>query len=188
MQNHAASDDELIAAAGAGDEAAFAALTRRHVARATMLATRFLGSASDAEDVVQDAFWRAWKTLPNWRPGEAAFSTWLHRVVVNLCIDRQRRARLRRWLPFSEAPEPVSHDVAADDRVMQSGELRAVLADIHALPDRQRAALLLCVDGERSNMEIGSVLGVSEKAVESLLVRARRSLRSKLAEREGGRS
>ncbi|MGQ4272504.1 sigma-70 family RNA polymerase sigma factor [Terrihabitans sp. B22-R8] len=185
MRDPSASDEELIAAAGAGDAAAFAVLTRRHAPRINVLASRFLGSANDAEDVVQEAFWRAWKAMPDWRFGEAQFSTWLHRVAVNLCIDRQRRARLRRFLPFADAFDPPADDAGPDRRVAASAELEAVMSDVRNLPDRQRAALLLSIDGERSNAEIGQVLSVSEKAVESLLVRARRTLRVRLMEREG---
>jgi RNA polymerase sigma-70 factor (ECF subfamily) len=185
MHDTAASDDDLIAAAGAGDDAAFRVLTKRHAAKAHVLAARFLGSAADADDVLQDAFWRAWKVMPRWRPGEAAFSTWLHRVVVNLCIDRQRRAKFRRFLPFSEAFDPPADEVGADQHLAASRELLAVMADIHGLPARQRAALLLSAEGDHSNAEIGQTLDISEKAVESLLVRARRTLRAQLAAREG---
>lgn len=185
MQRNETSDDDLIAAASTGDEAAFNRLVRRHADRAHALAASFLGSRNDADDVVQDAFYRAWRMLPRWRAGEASFSTWLHRVVVNLCIDRQRRAKLRRWLPFADVEEPASDDVRSDQRLEADQELGAVMEDLQALPDRQRAALLLSADSEKSNAEIGIVLGVSEKAVESLLVRGRRTLRAKLAAREG---
>lgn len=179
------SDDSLIAAAANGDEAAFNRLVRRHADRAHVLARRYLGSAAEADDVLQEAFWRAWRGAPKWRAGEAAFSTWLYRVVVNLCIDRSRRARIRRWLPFDSAPEPASDAVGADDAFEAGEELRAVLADITQLPDRQRAAILLSAEGGRANAEIAEILGVSEKAVESLLVRARRTLRAHLAARAG---
>jgi RNA polymerase sigma-70 factor (ECF subfamily) len=185
MHDAAASDDELIAAAGAGDDAAFRLLTKRHAPRAHVLAARFLGSPADADDVLQDAFWRAWKVMPRWRAGEALFSTWLHRVVVNLCIDRQRRARFRQFLPFSDTFDPPADDVGAEQQVAANRELGAVMADIQTLPVRQRAALLLSAEGEKSNAEIGQTLDISEKAVESLLVRARRTLRTRLAEREG---
>jgi RNA polymerase sigma-70 factor (ECF subfamily) len=181
----AATDDSLIAAAARGDEVAFARLVQRHSARALAVATRFLASSSEAEEVVQEAFWRAWRAAARWRPGDAAFSTWLHRVVINLCIDRQRRAKLRRFLSLEAAPEPAAPAVAADDRLAASGELSAVLDDIRRLPARQRAAVLLAGSGEHSNAGIAAVLGVSEKAVESLLVRARRTLRMSLRERVG---
>jgi RNA polymerase sigma-70 factor, ECF subfamily len=178
------SDDDLIAATASGDEAAFNRLVRRHADRAHAIARRYLGSAAEADDVVQDAFWRAWNGAARWRTGEAAFSTWLHRVVVNLCIDRTRRARIRKWLPFDAAPEPRDEAIGAEDGVMARAELRAVLADLGELPERQRAALLLSAEGERANAEIAAVLSVSEKAVESLLVRARRTLRARLAARQ----
>lgn len=181
----AATDDALIAAVARGDEAAFARLVQRHSARALAVATRFLGSANDAEEVVQEAFWRAWNGAARWRPGAAAFSTWLHRVVINLCIDRERRAKLRRFLSLETAPEVAAPVIAVDDRMAASGELRAVLADIRRLPARQRAAVLLAGSGEHSNAGIAAALGVSEKAAESLLVRARRSLRASLRERLG---
>jgi RNA polymerase sigma-70 factor (ECF subfamily) len=181
----AESDDSLIAASAGGDEAAFNRLVRRHADRAHALAARFAGSASDADDIVQEAFWRAWRAAPRWRAGEAAFSTWLHRVVLNLCIDRERRGKLRRWLALDAVPEPAQEEVAVDDRLMASAELRAVSADLRTLPPRQRAAIMLAAGGERSNAEIAASLGVSEKAVESLLVRARRTLRARYREREG---
>lgn len=179
-------DDALIAAAAAGDEAAFNRLVRRHADRAHALAQRFLGSSSDADDVVQEAFWRAWKAAGRWRPGEAQFGTWLHRVVVNLCIDKERRAKLRRFFSLDDAPEPEVEEVSAEGQLAASQDFRAVMADIRALPARQRAAILLSAEGERSNAEIARTLDVSEKAVESLLVRARRTLRLRLKEREGG--
>lgn len=179
------SDDSLIAAAATGDEAAFNRLVRRHADRAHALAKRYLGSHAEADDVLQEAFWRAWNAMARWRAGEAAFSTWLYRVVVNLCIDRTRRARIRRWLPFDNAPEPPDDRLAADDALEASDELRAVLGDLAGLPDRQRAAILLSAEGDRPNAEIAGILGVSEKAVESLLVRARRTLRLRMAERVG---
>lgn len=181
----ATTDDDLIAAAASGDEAAFARLVRRHADRVHMVALRFLGSAGEAEDVAQEAFWRAWRAAPRWRTGEAAFSTWLHRVVVNLCIDRERRRKFRRWLSLESAPEPAVSEPDAEQRVGAAATLAAVSADIGRLPERQRAAILLSADGERSNAEIAAMLGVSEKAVESLLVRARRTLRAALRQREG---
>ena len=115
-----------------------------------------MGSSGEAEEVVQEAFWRAWRNAARWRPGEAAFSTWLHRVVINLCIDRERRARLRRALSLEAAPEPAAPDIAADERLVATDELSAVLADIRRLPARQRAAVLLAGSGEHSNAGIAA--------------------------------
>lgn len=179
-----AEDDALLARVAAGDQRAFARLVARHGPRAQALAHRFTGSAGDAEEIVQEAFWRVWRSADRWTPGAARFSTWLHRVVVNLCVDRARRQRIRNWLPFADAFDPPSDDPDPERSLSDRDEVSAVRADILKLPERQRAALLLSADGERSNAEIAEVLGATEKAVESMLVRARRTLRAGLARRE----
>lgn len=177
-------DDALIARAAAGDERAFARLVARHGPRAQAVAHRFTGSASEAEDIVQEAFWRVWRSAGRWTPGGALFSTWLHRVVVNLCVDHDRRRKIRRLLPFADSFDPPSDDVGVERTLGDRDEVRAVRADILALPARQRAAVLLSADGERSNAEIAAALETTEKAVESMLVRARRTLRAAQAARE----
>jgi RNA polymerase sigma-70 factor (ECF subfamily) len=177
-------DDALMARVGQGDQRAFARLVARHGPRAQALAHRFAGSAADAEDIVQEAFWRVWRSAERWTPGAAMFSTWLHRVVVNLCVDHDRRRRLRRFLPFADAFDPPSEEAGPERALSDRDEVAALRVDILALPARQRAALLLSADGERSNAEIAKVLDTTEKAVESMLVRARRTLRARLASRE----
>lgn len=177
-------DDALMARVAAGDQRAFSRLVARHGPRAQALAHRFTGSASEAEDIVQEAFWRVWRSAARWTPGGAKLSTWLHRIVVNLCVDRARRAKIRNWLPFADAFDPPSDEADPEHSLSDRDEIAAVRADILELPERQRAALLLSADGERSNADIAIVLETTEKAVESMLVRARRTLRAKLATRE----
>ena len=178
------SDDELMRRAGRGDNAAFAALVARHLPRATALATRISGSRSDAEEIVQEAFLRTWMKAPDWESqgaiaGGARFTTWFTRVLVNLCIDRKRR------------PQPAPLDLAAEIpssapeglEVVASNETSArVLAALAELPERQRAALTLCHWDGRSNIEAAEILDISVGALESLLVRARRTLRTALAD------
>src|SRR5690349_15593916 len=96
----------LVARAQAGDEAAFRALVEVHQDRAYGLALRIVGRAEDAEEVAQDAFVRAWRALPTFR-GEAAFGTWLHRIVSRLALDRRARitARARNEEPVESPPE-----------------------------------------------------------------------------------
>jgi RNA polymerase sigma-70 factor (ECF subfamily) len=84
-------DHELMARAAKGDGQAFRILAGRHAERALRLARRILGNEAMAEDVVQDAFLRVWINASRWRP-EAAFRTWLYRIVVNLCLNARRRA------------------------------------------------------------------------------------------------
>jgi len=186
-------DDALMARAGRGDKAAFAVLVRRHLARATAVAQRIVGNRSDAEEVVQEAFMRCWQKAPDWQPvnrlpgekaaGERAqFATWLYRVLTNLCLDRRRR------------PQPVELEAAgeiADSRddgfaeTARSEIGRRVTAAMANLPDRQRAALALCYYEGLGNIEAAAALDISIGALESLLVRARRTLRETLGDLAG---
>ncbi len=178
------SDEELLARIAREDRGAFTMLMRRHGAKVRGLALSFSGQAADAEDVVQDVFIMLWRRPHAGRPGGAAFSTWLYRVVVNRCIDQARRKRLRSWLPFAEVPDPPDDAPDAFAEVSGREHLAEVRHMIRDLPEKQRLALLLSVQGERSNAEIGSILGVSEGAAEQLLVRARRALRARMREKE----
>ena len=176
------SDDELMRAAGAGDRAAFGRLVARHLARMTAVAGRITGNRGDAEEIVQEAFLRAWLKAPTWldrAAGGAAFTTWLGRVVVNLCLDRKRRAVP---LPI-EAAADVADPTPDAFTTTAGGETAArVAAAIGTLPERQRAAIVLCHYEGVSNIEAAEMLDISVGALESLLVRARRTLRAALAD------
>lgn len=178
------SDDELMRRAGRGDNAAFAALVARHLPRATALAARITGIRSDAEEIVQEAFLRTWIKAPEWESqaeatGGARFTTWFTRVLVNLCIDRRRRPQP---LPIEAAEHVASTAPEGLETVAQRETSTRVLAALGTLPDRQRAALTLCHWDGRSNIEAAEILDVTVGALESLLVRARRTLRVALAD------
>ena len=176
-------DDTLMSRAAAGDRRAFSLLVIRHAERVRAVALRFSGNAADADDVAQAAFLAAWREAPNWQSGRARFSTWLYRVAVNRCIDLARRRRVRSWLSLDVVAEPEDEAPSAADLAVQRSELAAVRRDIRALPEKQRAALLLAVQAEKSTAEIGEALDVSAGAAEQLLVRARRTLRERARER-----
>jgi RNA polymerase sigma-70 factor (ECF subfamily) len=180
----APADEELLARIADGDRGAFTSLMRRHGRRVRGLALAFSGREADADDVAQEVFILLWRRPQAWRPGGAAFSTWLYRVVANRCLDLGRRERRRRWLPFGQTPDPVDDAPSPLDVVSGGDRLAKVRAMIGALPEKQRLALLLAVQGERSNAEIASILGVSEGAAEQLLVRARRRLRDAMGKME----
>ena len=177
------SDEELMSAIAAGDEAAFRALCQRYAVRAVAFARRFVGNGSDAEDIAQEALLRVWRAAPRWRP-DAAFGTWFYRIVINLCLNVRRR------LPFfglevaGERADPAPDALAVMER---QEEDRALLAAVAALPERQRVAILLTYWGGFSNAHAAEILGTSVSGVETLLVRARRSLRLSLgaAQKEG---
>jgi RNA polymerase sigma-70 factor (ECF subfamily) len=175
-------DEALMARVGQGDRAAFQHLVNRHLGTGTALAQRVLLNRADADEVVQEAFLRVWTTAPRWRPEGALFRTWFSRVLVNLCIDRKRKPRAE---PLEAAGDPPDPARSAEQRLAEREEAAAIAAAVAELPERQRAALALCYWQEMSNIEAAAALSLSVGAVESLLVRARRALRLRLAGRIG---
>ncbi len=187
------SDEELMLAAGRGDRAAFGVLVERHYRGIVHFAQRFLGDADreTAEDLAQDVFLKAWKTSRTFKP-RALVRTWLMRITTNTCLDHRRRGRLRRALSLwnvSPSDLPVG-----GQRVEQRSSLTfapgakqedqergdPVRRAIVQLPFKQRAAIVLRHYHEFPYAEIAEVLEVSVPAVESLLFRARSSLRDRL--------
>jgi RNA polymerase sigma-70 factor (ECF subfamily) len=171
-----ASDEDLMQRVARGDEPAFRLLARRYAARAIGLARRITGNDADAEEVVQEALLRVWINAPRWRP-LAAFRTWFYRVVLNLCLSRRRRAPVLR---LEAAGDPADPSPDADAALEREEADRLVAAAIAALPERQRAAIVLTYHEGLSNAEAAAVLETSVSSVEALLVRAKRTLREKL--------
>lgn len=171
-------DAELLRAIADGDRAAFDRLSRRHLDRAYGVALRMTGSKADAEDVVQDVFLRLWLRPNSWRPGQAMFSTWLYRVVVNRCLDLKRRPK---GTDLDSIEEPQDPDVNAEDGMLEAERNRALDTAVNRLPERQRAAIVLTYTAGLRNAEAASAMEISVKAFEALLVRAKRELRDLLA-------
>jgi RNA polymerase sigma-70 factor (ECF subfamily) len=172
-------DEELLSRVARGDPAAVRALVARKLPRLLSLASRMLGDAPEAEDVAQEAFLRVWKQAPRWRPGAARFDTWLHRVALNLCYDRLRR---RREIATAEPPEQADEGPAPDRGLAAADTGRRVAQALQALPERQREAIVLCHYQELGNIEAAAAMGVSVEALESLLGRGRRALRTALTD------
>jgi len=170
------SDEALMARVARGDQPAFRALARRHLPGMVGIARRILGNAADAEDVAQEAMLRVWTHAPRWQP-LAAFKTWLTRVVVNLCLDRKRRAP---WVDLEAAGEIVDPSVGAAEQAEIDERERLVQRAIENLPDRQRAAIVLTYSEGMSNAQVADVLDTSVSAVETLLVRGKQNLRRAL--------
>ncbi|MEM8654017.1 MAG: RNA polymerase sigma factor [Pseudomonadota bacterium] len=168
-------DAALLARYARGDAAAARALTVRLVPRAHAQAYRLLGETAEAEDVVQEAMLRLWRIAPEWRSGEAQVSTWLYRVVANLCTDRLRKRR-RSGVALEEVAEPADPAQGVEARLQDDARHAALRAAIADLPERQRLALTMRHFDGASNPEIAAALGVSVEAAESLTARAKRAL------------
>jgi len=179
-------DEALAARTAAGDNRAFREIVRRHGGRLRALAHRFTGGTAEADDVVQETFLSYWRTAGRWQPGGPPLGAYLTRIAVNRAIDGDRRRKVRRFFGLEDAVEIADPAPAADMQLAGRRELKAVMHDVAGLPARQRAAILLAADGEQSNADVAVAMGLSLGAVEQLLVRARRTLRMRLAERSGG--
>jgi RNA polymerase sigma-70 factor, ECF subfamily len=161
-------DAALLRAHVAGDRYAFAELVRRHRDRLWAVALRTLGDREEAADALQDALISAFRSADRFR-GDAAVTTWLHRIVVNACLDRVRRRQSRPTVPLADTDPhpiaPVDSDTALD--------VRAALAK---LPHEQRAALIL-VDIEGYPVgDAAAILQVPEGTVKSRCARGRARL------------
>lgn len=178
-----ADDTALVAAVGAGSMEAFAALVARHRVALHRQAVRLLGDPHEAEDVVQDAFARLWQHAAAWQPSGAGLVGWLHRVTMNLCFDRKRRFRV---ITIPDLPEMIDEAPLADSVIEAAQATAQMAAALRALPDRHRAALMLCYFEGLSNAAAADALNLHIKAMESLLFRARRQLRDILITREVG--
>ncbi len=169
------SDKLLAVRAGEGDEAAFESLVRRHSGQLLSLATRLLGSRADAEDAVQDAFVSAWRRLPEFR-ADAAFSSWMYRIVTNRCLNLLRARRPTQDLstvPELSAPEHAASPV----RAAESTEVVRALSDaLDGLTPEQRACWVLRELHGLSYEEIAEVTHISQQAVRGRIFRARRYL------------
>jgi len=181
---------QLMLAYQAGDEGAFDRLVEQYSGQVYALLTRFLGSRPGREDLVQEVFLRVIRARDRYQP-TARFSTWLYRIVFNMAVNETQRSSNRGALSLDQ---PLGADGEGgtieihDSRVeLPSASLerddvvRAVRQAIAALPDQQRAALILAKYHDTPYAEIAEILGSSEKAIKSLIHRARETLRQTLA-------
>jgi RNA polymerase sigma factor (sigma-70 family) len=174
----AAADDGLLALYAAGDAAAARELARRFLPRMLAFARRMLGDAAEAEDVAQEAMLRLWRMAPGWRSGEAQVSTWLWRVVANLCTDRLRR---RRGVGLDTVPDPEDPAPTALQGLLAADRAAALEQALAALPERQRQAVVLRHLEGLPNPEIAEIMGIGVEAVESLTARGKRALAARLS-------
>lgn len=173
-------DEALLVLYANGDKAAAKALMMRLTPRVLGYATRLLNDRMEAEDVAQDAMLRLWKIAPEWRQGEARVTTWLYRVVTNLCTDRLRK---KRGVALDAIAEPADGRASVAEDLIAAERAEALNAALARLPERQRQAVVLRHLEGATNPEIAQVLGISVEAVESLTARGKRTLKTALADR-----
>ena len=160
----------------AGDDGAFRLLAERHLRPLLRLAQRLLGDAMAADDIAQEALVRLWTNAASWRSSRSRLGTWLHAIVVRLCVDRMRT---RRRFSAEEPTELESPTPGALEALSRQGELRQLAAALESLEPRQRAALTLHYYEERSGQEAAEIMGMGLRAYWSLLHRAREAVRAR---------
>ena len=177
MTNDKSDDTELMTRLAKGDMAALGDIVRKHQNKVLSLSYRVLRDWNRAEDVAQETFLRVYRAANHYKP-KARFTTWLYRIVINLCLDEQRKK--------TKTPAPLE-DVAPavlaepDCNTAEKKEVvELVKTAVNELPERQRLAIILHRYDGLSHAEIGEVTGWTKSAVESLLVRAYANLREKL--------
>jgi RNA polymerase sigma-70 factor, ECF subfamily len=179
-------DETLAALAAGGDAVAFSLLAQRHSRRFFKVAYGVVLSREDAEDVVQEAFLKLWNGKARWQEGRnSRFTTWFYRVVYNQALDH-----LRRKPPFHLVTDEDSHasaDMPADEALAEKQASQRVEAALKALPERQRTALVLVYKEELAQGECAAIMGISVKALESLLSRGKAGLKERLKSYDGRR-
>jgi RNA polymerase sigma-70 factor, ECF subfamily len=172
-----AADEELMLRIAGGDELAFRRLSERYAAKSFALARRIITNDDDAEEIVQEALLRVWTSAARWRH-EAAFPTWLYRIIVNLCLNRRRQ---KTFAPLEASGDPVDPSASAIEQLERTQSDKIIAQSIAGLPERQRTVLILTYYEELSNADTAAIMDTTVSSVESLLVRAKRTLRAELA-------
>lgn len=187
-------DDELVRAAQAGDDSAFAELMRRHYDTSLKLALSILRDHADAEDEAQNAWWKAFEHLGQFN-GEAKFTTWMTRIVVNQCLMRLRRTRRAKFFSIDDvvvgeetmtldlpSPEPSQEKELGRRQVGQVLE-----KEIRRIPPLLRNVFILRDVEELPMADVAARLGITVAAAKSRLLRARQELRTRMEKHYGPR-
>jgi RNA polymerase sigma-70 factor (ECF subfamily) len=185
FNNYQASDDELVLRAKTGDREAFNELTLRHRTASLRTAIMVLRDATDAEDVVQDAFSKAFQHIRGFQQG-AKFSTWLTRIVLNQCLMRLRRKRLRDWTSLDACPgegapaQIASGEPSPEVQLARKQVMEVVWREICRVPPLLRHVFLLRDVEQLPMSDVAARLGISVAAAKSRLLRARAELRDRM--------
>ena len=175
----AVDDRTLVDACLHGRRDAFDLIVERHQRQVYQLCYRFAGNHEDASDLAQDVFIRAYRGLHSFK-GQAAFSTWLYRIAVNVCLNRVGTQQ-RKWTTLDAADQVDVRQERADARLLRGERAAAVRAAIARLPKKQRAALILRVYHDLPHDEIAQIVGTSVGAVKANFFHALANLKKLLS-------
>ena len=169
------SDDRaLVAQSRQGDTAAFSQLVRRHDDKMRGVVWRLVRSRDEMDDILQDAYLKAWRSLDGFR-GEAAFSSWLYRIVYTTALDHVKAVARRRIVPLDDSAVGAVADASA--QIVDADALQHALAELPA----DQLAVVSLVDGQGESYDtVADLLGISAGTVGSRLSRARAQLRTHL--------
>jgi RNA polymerase sigma-70 factor (ECF subfamily) len=182
------SSEELMAKIAVGDNESFEILVNRHQTSILNLIYRYIGDRTQAKDLAQEVFIRVWQSAKSYEP-KAKFTTWIYRITANLCFNELKSARRKKWFSFNRSDEDDKYifeetladsGPSAEDILLEKERSRQISDALQSLPENQRLALILKRYDDLSYVEIAQVIGCSVPAVESLLVRAKRTLQEKL--------
>ena len=184
-------DAEIMLAVAAGDEAGYNYLVGRYHRQIIHFLFRMVRNEAIAEELAQEVFLRVYRSRESYR-AEAKFSTWLYRIATNLAVNHARDTKYERTAqtleldaPDAESgstPEVADDDPNVEQRMLREERMAAIRAQVAALPERQRMAVLMHKYQEMDYRQIGEVLKLSESATKSLLFRAYQTLRERLKE------
>ena len=182
------SSEDLMARIANGDDDAFEILVNRHQTSVLNLIYRFMGDRAQAKDLAQEVFIRIWQAAKTYKP-EAKFTTWIYRITTNLCLNELRSSRRTKWFPFQRSDADRENAIeetfsdsspTAEDLLLAKERSRKITDALQSLPPNQRMALVLKRYDDLSYNEIAQILACSVSAVESLIVRAKKTLQEKL--------
>ncbi len=156
-----------------GDREVYAILVAHHLGPISAYAQRMTGNAANAEDIAQEVFLRLWLKAGDFDATRARLTTWLHQMAHNLAIDQLRKRHREVSLEVIDVPESTISSDPGEER-------HPVTQALQHLPERQRSALALTYYQDLSNREVADIMGLSTRAVESLLVRARNAMKIRL--------
>ena len=172
------SDIDLFGSIASGNRDAFNIFVNRHVSGLVSYITRMTGNKAQAEDIAQETFIRVWQKAATWKDQGNNPLSWLYRIAHNLSIDAIRKQSNKIELPGQETSESGPEDISIEHE-----QIQAMTMIMDELPQRQKEVLALHTYSNLGNSEIADLMHVSVDAVESLLARARRTMRKQCLQR-----